>query len=498
MTEINWHERLANTTLSVRNFISGEYSASKGNSSIEKHAPHSGELLYSFGEGTAEEADHAVACAKAAYDDGRWANLSLWARQQVLLKLADLIEEHREEFALYEALDVGKPISNAFYGDVSNAAGTFRNAAHNAGQLLHPSGSDGPYFAYHQRGPLGVVAGIAGWNFPLVLAAQKVAPALIMGNSMVLKPSEFTSLSACRLAELAVEAGLPAGVFNVVHGAGPIVGDRLASHNDVSLMAFVGSSATGKRLMKASAESNMKRLILECGGKSPYLVFDDCPDDLDFIAADIVEAAFPNQGALCVAGTRLLLQENMREKLLPKIIEHTQKLKPSDPLDASTTFGALINKGHLEKVEAYIQTGQDQGATLLCGGERVNAETGGYYLTPALLDHVQADHRVAQEEIFGPVLSILTFKDEAEAVKLANDSSFGLSSYLATTDVGRIHWLGKKIQAGSMMVFGTSNLVGGSVPIYSEAQKESGLSPFGGLEGLKAYSAGTTVHLFHD
>jgi len=498
MNDINWHDRLANATLSVRNFINGEYSDAKGNNTIEKKSAHSGELLYSFGEGTVEEADHAVASAKAAYDDGRWADLSLSARQQVLLKLADLVEEHREEFALYECLDVGKPISNAFYDDIGRATGSLRGAAHSADQLLHPSGSDGPSFVYHQRGPLGVVAGIAGWNYPLAMACQKVAPALVMGNSIVIKPSEFTSLSTCRLAELAIEAGVPAGVFNVVHGTGAIVGDRLARHNDVSLLAFVGSSATGKRLMKASAESNMKRLILECGGKSPYLVFDDCPDDLDFIAADIVEAAFPNQGALCIAGTRLLLQENMRDKLLPKIIEHTKKLKPSDPLDLNTTFGALINQGHLEKVEAYIQTGQDQGATLLCGGERVNAESGGYYLTPALLDQVQADHKVAQEEIFGPVLSILTFKDEAESVKLANDSDFGLAAYLATTDVGRIHRMGKKIQAGLMMVFSTSNLMGGSVPIYSEAQKQSGSSVFGGLEGLKAYSAGTTVHLFHD
>ena len=498
LTDTDWSARAAAGNFTVENIIEGQRIAISGTTMLQKHAPYDGHLLYELGEGSAADVDAAVASAKAAYDDCRWSGLSLSARQQALLKLADLIEDNREEFALNECLDVGKPIANAFYGDVLIAANTIRKSVHNAERLLHPSGSDGPYFSYHQRGPIGVVAGIAGWNFPLVLACQKLAPALVMGNTFVLKPSEFTSLSAQRVAELALEAGIPEGVFNVVHGAGAIVGDRLARHMDVSLLAFVGSSATGKRLMVASAESNMKRLILECGGKSPYLVFDDCPQDLDFIAADIVEAAFPNQGALCVAGTRLLLQDNMREKLLPKIIEHTQKLMPSNPLDPNTTFGALINQGHLEKCEGYIQSGVEQGAQLLCGGERVNKASKGYYLTPALLDNVQADFKVAQEEVFGPVLSILTFKDEAEAVKLANDSAFGLSSYLATTDVGRIHRLGKQIQAGSMNVFSTSNLVGGNVPIYMEAQKESGLNFFGGVEGLKAYSAGTTVHLYHD
>jgi acyl-CoA reductase-like NAD-dependent aldehyde dehydrogenase len=263
-------------------------------------------------------------------------------------------------------------------------------------------------------------------------------------------------------------------------------------------LSFVGSSATGKKLMVAAGETNMKRLLLECGGKSPYLVFDDCPADLDFMAADIVETAFPNQGALCVAGSRLLIQENMRDKLMDKIIEQTKLLQPADPLNVDTTFGALINQGHLEKVQGYLQSGIDQGAKLLCGGERVMQDTGGYYFTPAVLDAVGPKFKVAQEEIFGPVLSVLTFKDEAEAIKLANDSSFGLSSYLASTDVSRIHRVGKKIQSGSMMVFSTNRLEGGNVPIYSEAHKESGFGRRGGQEGLLAYSAGTTMYLYHD
>ena len=497
MTDIDWHALAADTSYSIRNLIDGELSTPGGGTDITKHSARDGRLLYSFGEGRVEEVDQAVASAKAAYEDGRWADLSLGQRQSVLLKLADLIEENRQELALNECLDVGKPITNAL-GDVDTTAATFRDAANSAALLLHPSGSDGRSFCYHQRGPIGVVAGIAGWNFPVVLAAQKVAPALIMGNSIVLKPSEFTSLSSYRLAELALEAGVPPGVFNVVHGSGSIVGDRLARHLDVDMLSFVGSSATGKKLMVAAGQSNMKRLLLECGGKSPYLVFDDCPDDLAFMAADIVETAFPNQGALCVAGTRLLIQESMRDKLMDKIVAETKRLQPADPLNVDTSFGALINQGHLEKVQGYLQSGLDQGATLLCGGERVLQETGGYYFTPAVLDGVGPDFRVAKEEIFGPVLSVLTFKDEAEAIKLANDSTFGLASYLASTDVGRIHRLGKKIQSGSMAVFSTNRLEGGNVPLYSEAHKESGFGRRGGQEGLLAYSSGTTMYLFHD
>lgn len=498
MKDINWKDRLKNANFSVYNIINGKRSSPQGEKQITKLAPNTGELLYSFGEGTAAEADHAVASAKAAFESGCWSERMLSERQAALLKLADLIDAHHEEFALNECLDVGKPISNAFHADVPGAAGALREYAHSAEQLLYPSGSDGPYFAYHQRGPIGVVAGIAGWNFPLSLACQKVAPALIMGNSIVLKPSEFTSLSACKLAELALEAGIPKGVFNVVNGSGAIVGDRLARHMDVDLLSFVGSSATGKQLMVSAGQSNMKRLILECGGKSPYMVFDDFDDDLDFLAADIVETAFPNQGALCVAGSRLLIQESMREKLMGKIIVHAKKIAPSDPLDPATTFGALINKGHIDKVQGYLESGVEQGAKLLYGGDLIKQETGGYYMLPALLDQVEPHFKIAQEEIFGPVLSILTFKDEAEAVKLANDSSFGLAAYVATKDVGRIHRLGKKIQAGALLAFTTSNLAGGNVPLFSEAYKQSGLNQRGGIEGLKAYSAGTSVHLFHD
>jgi len=362
--------------------------------------------------------------------------------------------------------------------------------------IICPSGSNGGVVAYQERTPVGVVGGIVGWNFPLTLAAQKVGPALMMGNSLVLKPSEFTSLSACRFAELAIEAGVPNGVFNVVNGAGKTVGDRLARHPDVGLMTFVGSSATGKQMMISAGQSNMKRVILECGGKSPYLVFDDCPADLDGLAADIVDTAFPNQGALCVAGTRLLLQAGIREKLLPKILKLTQALVPQDPLDPDTGFGAIMDRAHMHKVLGYIDSGKKEGAELLLGGNQVRAETGGFYIEPTIFDQVDPNAKIAQEEIFGPVLSVLSFETEEQAIAIANNSDYGLAAYAATMDSARARRLGRKLNAGIFACVSTSTPRGGGVSIPIEGHKQSGFGLEGGVEGLKAYTVATMVNQY--
>ena len=497
MSTIDWHQRAKDADLRIQNLIDGTRSDCSGTEIISKHAPHNGELLYQFGNGDKVAVDDAVSSARAAFDDGRWCNLSVDQRKAVLIKLADLVQDHRETFALYESLDVGKPISNALHDDLVRCVSTLKSAVANVDHLPGNCGDDGGLFAYQLRKPVGVVAGILGWNFPLSLACSKVGPALIMGNSLVLKPSEFTSLSTGFLAELALEAGVPPGVFNVVHGAGATVGDALAHHQDVDLLSFVGSSATGKRLMTAAGNSNMKRLLLECGGKSPYLVFDDCPKDLDALAEDIVATAFPNQGALCVAGTRLLIQESMRDQLLPKIVAAAERITPGDPLLPETTFGALINQGHMDKVLGYIASGKEQGAKLLCGGERVNEDSGGLYLMPAIFDEVDnRKHRIAREEIFGPVLSVITFKDEDEAITLANDTSFGLSSYVASTDMGRIRRVGKGIKAGSVVVMATSEPVGGRVMTAVEGHKQSGFGFELGVAGLLEYTTSTSVLVF--
>ena len=495
MNEIDWRQRAADTSLEVRNFINGNVTDCTGEL-IEKHSARDGKRLYQFGSGDAELVNAAVASARQAFNDGRWSRLPNQERKAVLLKLADLVESDRETLALYESLDVGKPITHALYDDMARVVHNLRGSAEKMDQVLSPSASDGGLFAYQQRKPVGVVGGIIGWNFPLTLAASKVGPALAMGNSLVLKPSEFTSLSAWRLAELAIEAGVPPGVFNVVNGAGKTVGDALARHPDVDLLTFVGSSATGKQMMVSAGQSNMKRLILECGGKSPYLIFDDCPDDLDALAADIVATAFPNQGALCVAGSRVLLQDSIKDQLLPKILEQAQQLVPADPLDANTAFGAIINEAHLNKVLAYIEAGKQCGATLLCGGKQVHPVSGGYYIEPTIFEGVPPDARIAQEEIFGPVLSIMTFASEEEAIELANSTCYGLAAYVATENLSRAQRLGQRLNAGSIGIVGTNTLAPGFIELGIEGQKQSGFGTEGGVQGLQAYSVTSTVQQF--
>ncbi len=494
MNTPDWHQKAKDAQLQVRNFIDGAYSDCLGDQTITKHSARDGKLLYQFAQGTGEEVDHAVASAKAAFADGRWSELTMGQRKSCLNKLADLIEANSDELALNECLDVGKPIALAI-GDVHTSAWRLRDAAANADKLLSSCGTDGGVFAYQTRKPLGVTAAIVGWNFPLSMGCSRIAPALVMGNTMVIKPSEFTALSTCRLAELAIEAGIPPGVFNVVNGAGNTVGDALARHRDVALMSFVGSSATGKQIMKSAGDSNMKRLILECGGKSPFLVFDDCAEDLDFLAEELVDTAITNQGEVCVASTRVILQAGIREKILPKIIEAATRRIPQDPLNSDTTFGAMMNEAHMNKVLGYIEKGKQQGAKLILGGRQVNRDSGGFYIEPTIFDHVDPNSKIAQEEIFGPVIALFTVNTEEEAIQIANNSDYGLAAYAATRDASRIQRLSKKLNAGYLVMVSTSTPSAGTVGLGMEAHKQSGFGMEGGVEGLKVYSVTSTVNL---
>ena len=490
MTTTDWRQRAAEARLEVRDFIDGQHHGVAGDGQVTKHFSADGRFLYDYGRGTRAAVDRAVSAARKAFQDKRWQGKSFGQRKAVLMRLAELLLENRDDLALRDCLDVGKPITKAL-ADVAGAAGVLRATAEKMDKQLSPYGCDGAFHVYQMRKPLGVVGAIVGWNFPLSLAVQKLAPALAMGNSLVLKPSEFTPLSAGKLVELAAEAGVPDGVVNLVNGVGATVGDALARHDGVDLLTFVGSSATGKQLMVAAGESNMKRLILECGGKSPFIVFDDCAADLDFLAQDIVaDTAFKNMGQLCVAGTRLLVQESMVDELMPKIIAEAEKIRPSDPLDASTAFGPLMSEGHLKKVLSYVSTGQEQGARLLTGGCRLYEDEGGSFMAPTVFDQVNPDQVLAQEEIFGPVLSVFTFNDEAEAIALANNSRYGLAAYVATTNVGRAHRLARQLQAGALVLMGTDTPTGGSVSIKPEAQKQSGF----GVEELSVYTSSTTVY----
>jgi acyl-CoA reductase-like NAD-dependent aldehyde dehydrogenase len=480
----------------VCNFINGHRSREPGGATLDKFSPRDGSLLVQFGAGLVQEADDAVANCREAIEDGRWANQAVQRRKAVLHQLASLVEQHREELALLESLDVGKPITDALEFDVPAAAAKIRYSAEAADKLnTLVYGVNKSNLSYELRRPMGVVAGIVGWNFPLLLAATKVGPVLATGNSLVLKPSEFTPLSAARLAELALEAGVPAGVFNVIHG-GAQLGAALAQHTDVDLLTFTGSSQTGKKLLIAAGQSNMKRLLLECGGKAPNIVFDDCPDP-DLAADAVLRRAFWNQGEVCSAGSRLLIHERFKDEFLPLIVRKAAALGVGDPLDPATRFGALVTRAHRDKVFAYIESGEREGAHIAYRSHAAAPFEGGFYVPPVIFDQVTPVQRIAQEEIFGPVLSVITFRDEREAIRIANSTIYGLSATVWTQDLGRAHRMTQGIKAGLIVVNATASPAGGGEETLSiGGHKQSGIGTEGGLDGLEAYMSRTAVQLF--
>lgn len=496
MTTIDWVTRFASLKVQVRNFVDGRW-FDGGGEALEKYAPRDGRLLCRFGSGEAREVDAAVASAKRAFADGRWSKLSLSRRKEALLKLAGLIDKHREELALLESLDVGKPINDPLNFDVPVAASIIRWNAEAADKVYgRVYGVDESSLSYQLRRPVGVVAGIVGWNFPIVLTALKIGPALAAGNTLVLKPSELTSLSAARVAELAIEAGVPEGVLNVIHG-GPTVGATLAQHPDVDLITFTGSTHTGKKLLMTSGQTNMKRLILECGGKAPSIVFDDSPD-LESVADAIVGRAFWNQGQVCTASSRLLVQDSVKERLMQIVVEKVAALRPGDPLKQETKFGAVVSQGHKNKVLGYLDSGSRDGARMLYRSDAPPPFANGFYVPPVIFDNVSPGQKIAQEEIFGPVLSVLSFRDEAEAMNIANNTIYGLSAIVWTKDLGRAHRMAQGIQAGWIVLNTTGKPTGGpGAGVMSiGGLKQSGLGSEGGLEGLEEYMTKTAVQLF--
>jgi|SRR5579871_808922 len=492
-----WIERARQLDLRVCDFVEGRRIEEPAGERLEKTGPRDGKLLYRLPRGDARSAERAVASARAAFEDGRWSQLPVQRWKEVLFKLAEVVERQREELALLECLDVGKPISDALAVDLPMCAAWLRFCAEAADKHYgRVYGVDRSSLSYELRRPVGVVAGIVGWNFPLVLAVQKVGPALATGNSMVLKPSEWTSLSAVRLAELALEAGVPPGVLNVVNGDRGL-GAALAHHPQIDLVSFTGSTRTGKALMVAAGESNLKRLILECGGKAPNIVFDDCPD-LDAVAGAIVGSAFWNQGEVCVASSRILVQASIAAKLKERLLTKVERLVAGDPLDAATRYGALVSRAHVEKVSSYIGAAEGEGARLAYRGKITAPVAGGFYVAPHVYEGVRSEHRLAQEEIFGPVLSILAFEDEAEAVRIANDTIYGLSAIVWTQDLGRGHRLAQGIRAGSILVNATAHPHGGpgEAVMSMGGHKQSGIGVEGGLAGLEAYTSSTAVQYF--
>ncbi|MDN3921723.1 aldehyde dehydrogenase [Roseateles violae] len=449
---IDWHARAAALTPDGRAFIGGERVAGRSGETFAKRSPVDGRLLGAIVRGQAADIDAAVAAARAAFDDGRWSRRSPAQRKKLLQRFAELLLAAREELALLETLDMGKPIQHALAVDVPAAARCIAWYAEAIDKLydeIAPTGQNA--LALIQREAIGVVGVVVPWNYPMIMAAWKLGPALATGNSVVLKPSEKSPLTALRLAEIAVQAGLPPGVFNVVPGFGNEAGEALGLHPDVDAIGFTGSTRTGRRMLDYAGRSNLKRVYNELGGKSAFLVFDDF-DDLARAARTVAGAMFFNQGESCNAPSRVLVQDSIAERFVELVAAEAPKYQPGDPLAADTVMGAIVDELQLHTVLGYIEAGHSEGARAVVGGRQTRQDSGGFFVEPTIFDGVDNQMRIAREEIFGPVMSVLRFKTEAEAVALANDSSYGLQASVWSSHIDRAHRVARALKAGTVHV----------------------------------------------
>lgn len=430
-------------------FIDNAYVDAAEGGVLDVMNPATGAVLCQAAAGTKVDVDGAVKSARAAFETGPWRTWNPSKRSRVLRAFSELVWKNRESLALLESLNNGKTYRDALKGDVGPGASTLMYWADAPQKILgEVLPVDGPFHTVAVREPVGVVAAIVPWNYPTSLACWKLGPALAAGCTVVLKPSEYTPLTALRLGELGAQAGLPEGVLNVVPGLGQAAGEALSRHPDVDKVSFTGSVRTARQLLHASADTNLKRLSLELGGKSPQLIFPDA--DLDAAVEACVWGIFGNKGEVCNAGSRLLVHGDIYEPFVARVVDRAQRIKVGDPLDAATEMGAQASQRQLETILAYVESGKVEGAKLLTGGARdvTGDNARGFFMQPTVFGDVKPSMRIAQEEIFGPVLSCLRFADEAEAVALANGTSYGLAASVWTRDSGKAQALGKRLKAG--------------------------------------------------
>jgi acyl-CoA reductase-like NAD-dependent aldehyde dehydrogenase len=445
-------DAVAGLDIRAQAFVDGAYVDATSGETFDCVSPITGEVVATVAACDADDVDRAVAGARAAFESGAWSRLAPKKRKRVLQKLATLMSEHAEELALLETIDMGKPIRDAVNVDVPLATeciAWYGEAIDKVYDEIAPTGPDAHVSIV--REPLGVVGAVVPWNFPLLMATWKLGPALATGNSVLLKPAEQSPLTALRLAELASEAGLPDGVLQVLPGFGETAGQALGRHPDVDMIAFTGSTEVGKLFLRYSGESNMKRVALECGGKSPHIVTKEC-GDLDAAATAVAWGVFYNQGEVCNAGSRLLVHSDVKDELLEKVVKVAERITPGDPLDPKTRMGAIVDQTQLDRVLGYIESGKSEGAGLHLGGGRVREDTGGYYVEPTIFDAVSNDMTIAREEIFGPVLSAISFDELDDAITIANDTIYGLSAGIWTDDVNVAHKAARAIRAGIVWV----------------------------------------------
>ena len=455
-------------------FINGQFQSSKSGKIFETINPATGNVIAKVAACNADDVDHAVIKAREVFDQGHWSKLHPSERKKVLIKLSKLIKRNLNELAVMESVDSGKPVRDCATIDLPETIDCLLWHAEAIDKIYDqtaPAGEDA--LAVIVREPVGVVGCVLPWNFPLLMMAWKIAPALATGNSVIVKPAEQTSLTALRLAELAIDAGLPRGVLNVIPGMGPDVGEPIGLHADIDMVSFTGSTETGRRFLRYSADSNLKKIVLECGGKNPAIVLDDA-EDLDLVAEHIVNASFWNMGENCSANSRLIVQENIKEALLEKILAHLRDWKTGDPLDPSNYLGSLVDDEHFKKVCSYLK--QDN---ILVGGttEKPN------YVLPTIVDQVDPDSKIAQEEIFGPILSVITVKSFDEAIAVANNTEYGLAASVFTSNGKKAIRAARAIKAGTV-----------TVNCYGEGDMST---PFGGYKHSGFGGRDNSIHA-HD
>ncbi len=467
LTTAEYENIAAKLSLPTNAFINGAFTTAQSGATLETLNPATGKVITKIASCDQADVDTATDFARKAFESGVWSKKHPADRKKILIKLADLIEKNQLELAVLESIESGKPISDCVTIDLPETANCIRWHAEAIDKIydqVSPSGSEA--LGLIVREPLGVVSCVLPWNFPLMMLAFKLGPALAAGNSMLVKPAEQTSMTTLRVAELAKLAGVPDGVINVIPGFGETAGEAIGRHPDIDAVSFTGSTEVGRMFLEYSAQSNLKRVVLECGGKAPSIVLSDVTD-LDSIAEHVVGSAFWSMGQNCTANCRLIVHRDVKEALMSKIQEQVGSWSTGNPLDPENALGAMISPEHFERVMGFIQSGKADGASVLCGGNQIE-EGGGIYIAPTIFDDVEVKMNIASEEIFGPVLSVLTANSDEEAIAMANDTPYGLHASLYTSNVKSAHQFAREIQAGTV-----------SVNCYSEGDITT---PFGGYK----------------
>lgn len=493
-TATEWQELADGLDLRTKAFIGGEYVDAASGETFESIDPATGAKRADVAAAGSEDVDRAVRAARASFESGVWAEAAPLERKGTLLRLADLLEANADELAALMTIDMGKPIGDAV-GEVGISARNLRWFAELVDKVY---GEVAPLprmaHAYITREPIGVVGAIVPWNYPLLMPMWKLSPALATGNSVVLKPAEQSPLVALKLAELAAEAGLPDGVLNVVPGLGETAGKALAQHMDVDKVAFTGSTEVGRLMMRYAAESNLKKVSLELGGKSPAVILADAPD-MSFVAGMAAEGIYANAGQVCNAGSRLFVHREVRDEFVEELAKASEKWQPGNPFDPSTAMGPLVSESQLERVTGYMDVARDEGADVSLGGNRANGEGGGYFFEPTILSGVDNNMRVAQEEIFGPVVVTIDFDSDEEGIRLANESPYGLAAGVFTRDVSKAHKLARKLRAGSVYV-NCWDYGGDTLPVGG--YKQSGTGRDKSLHALDNYTELKSTYVYLD